>query len=334
MKFDSLPRRAWRELLRQTTPRSYSQGQAIFTEGEEASTVLWLRQGRVELFKSFFGERHRLTLLSRGSLLGESELFEEEGARSLSALADSDCLLYELPNGRAREFLLRFPQMGLAMLAHFTRRDREIEQNLLEQLVHRHLELQLHSTRLESKARRRLRDLEQSNEDLHRLAWLDPLTGAHNRRGLESVLGQACRENLPLTVAMMDVDNFKHYNDRNGHPAGDKALQTLVRLIGRRLRSDDTLARYGGEEFCLVLRHLQPEEAVSVCERLRRAVAEFAFPHEKNQPLGDFTISLGLAHYGPDGREPGELIACADARLYQAKNQGRNRLVAGEHASV
>jgi diguanylate cyclase (GGDEF)-like protein len=322
-----------RWLLGSSQQHRLEPGDVLFEEGEPGDRIWLLRSGTVELYKRFFGERHRLTYLSRGALVGEATLFDDS-ERSATAQAVTPCRAYSLHNDTARAFLADHPELGLAILQHVLLRGRTIEQGLLEQLVQRNLELQLHTTRLESKARRRVKDLEQSNQDLHRLAWMDPLTGCHNRRALESVVTQACKEHLPMTLAMIDVDHFKSYNDQNGHQAGDKALQTLVGLLQRRLRSDDTLARYGGEEFSLLLRHLSPDEAINVCNRLRATVAEFHFPHEEKQPNGDFTISMGLAHYPTDGDSTELLLKIADERLYQAKRGGRNRLVGGVDACV
>lgn len=330
----SLPASTWRRLLLLARKDHFTSGERLFQEDDSAESLWILRHGTVELFKSFFGERHRLCCLSRGAVLGEECLFHDGAEMAASAEAVTSCVALRLPKQVARDCLAEHPHVGVAVLRHVLARSSNIQQLLLEQLVQRNLELQLHTTRLESRARRKLQDLEQSNQDLRKLAWLDALTGCHNRRALESVLGQACKENLPMTLAMIDVDHFKHYNDHNGHQAGDIALQTLVRLLQRRLRSDDLLARYGGEEFSLLLRHLGPQEAVTVCERLHQSVREYAFPHEQEQPLGDFTISMGLAHYPGDGKTPDELIRCADARLYEAKHSGRNRLVGGADAGM
>ena len=328
-----IPRRAWREILSKTRIHQFESGDMLFEQEAVAESVWLIRRGTVELFKSFFGEKHRLLYVSRGAVLGEAELFGRD-PRFAYARAATDVTAYELPARLAREYLVRFPAAALSLLQATTHRSRDIAESLVEQLVQRNLELQMHQARLDPQIRRRVKDLEQTNEHLQQLAWVDALTGCHNRRSLEKVLQMACETTEPFAVAMFDVDHFKHYNDTNGHPEGDRALQTLARLLQRRLRANDVLARYGGEEFCLILRDVGPEVAPVVLERLRTAITEFPFPFEEKQPLGDFTVSMGLAMFPSDGTTPDRLIKSADERLYEAKRQGRNRLIGGSGAGL
>ncbi len=150
------------------------------------------------------------------------------------------------------------------------------------------------------------------------LARTDPLTGLANRRTwleeLDRELLRARREG-PLCVAMLDLDHFKEFNDEHGHVAGDALLQKLAVVWAGAVRPTDTLARYGGEEFALLLPACEIESAAEVVERLRTSV-----------PDGEH-CSAGLACWDGD-ESPLELIARADARLYTAKNHGRDRLVA------
>jgi diguanylate cyclase (GGDEF)-like protein len=155
-------------------------------------------------------------------------------------------------------------------------------------------------------------------EELAQLAQTDPLTGVANRRGLahslERDLAAARRTRRPLGVAMLDLDHFKGYNDREGHPAGDLLLRGATREWTSRLRAEDLLARYGGEEFAVVMPDCGDEtEAVKAVERVRSATPTV-------------TASAGVAVW--DGREPaGQLIRRADAALYEAKRAGRDRTV-------
>jgi diguanylate cyclase (GGDEF)-like protein len=155
-------------------------------------------------------------------------------------------------------------------------------------------------------------------EELAQLAQTDPLTDVANRRGLahslERDLAAARRTGRPLGVAMVDLDLFKDYNDREGHPAGDLLLRSAARVWSSRLRAEDLLARYGGEEFALVLPDCGDEvEAVGAVERVRAATP-------------GVTASAGVAVW--DGREPAaQLIRRADAALYEAKRSGRDRTV-------
>lgn len=330
---ESVPLHELRALLEGGSERQAEAGELVFQEGSPPDGVWLVRQGTVELVKSFFGETHRLLYVSRGALVGEGALFGET-ARPVTARCVTRCRLRRLPAEHTVAFHARHPGASLALLRQLSGRSRQVEQILLEQLVQRNLELQLHTTRLETRARRRVRDLEESNRELGQLAWRDPLTGCNNRRAMEAILAQACREGSPMTFAMLDVDNFKFYNDNNGHPAGDVALQTLVKLLDDQLRNDDMLARYGGEEFCMLLRDVEPAAALHVCRRLAQRVADHGFPFEERQPLGNFTVSMGLAHFPNDASEPDSLIQVADGRLYEAKRAGRNRVVGGADAGL
>lgn len=185
-----IPRRAWREILSNIRIHRFLTGEMLF-EQEAAAESLWLlRRGTVELYKSFFGEKHRLIYLSRGAVLGEVELFGR-APRFANARAATDVVAYELPARLAREYLVRFPAAALSLLQATTHRSRDISEALVEQLVQRNLQLQMHQARLDPQIRRRVKDLEQTNEHLQQLAWVDALTGCHNRRSLEKVLQMA-----------------------------------------------------------------------------------------------------------------------------------------------
>ena len=164
------------------------------------------------------------------------------------------------------------------------------------------------------------------NERLAQDSRHDPLTGLLNRRALADDLGAAAEDDAPLAVALCDVDCFKAYNDRLGHLAGDEALRALADTVRGELRATDTAYRFGGEELLLVLR-AEPAHAVAVAERVRAAVAAMRIPHPDG--IGEIvTVSIGMA----TGRgDVTALLAPADAALYRAKAEGRNRVaVAGD----
>ena len=164
------------------------------------------------------------------------------------------------------------------------------------------------------------------------LSLTDPLTGTANRRHLfsrlEMEVTRAQRFGNDLSFIMIDVDHFKLYNDRNGHPAGDEVLKGVAASMLRTVRKIDTVARYGGEEFAVILPQIRRDEAMAVAEKLRRAISQIAFPYADSQPGGQVTVSVGLAHYPTDAPDLHQLLVRADAALYAAKNGGRNRLVA------
>jgi diguanylate cyclase (GGDEF)-like protein len=126
---------------------------------------------------------------------------------------------------------------------------------------------------------------------------------------------------------MIDVDHFKNYNDRLGHPEGDALLRQLADVIRSGLRTGDLAARHGGEEFALVMINTRIQDAADVVERLRRAVEQTPFPHREIQPEGRVTVSAGVAEYPGDGDSDEAVVVAADSALYRAKAAGRNRVL-------
>ncbi|HEY2796372.1 MAG TPA: sensor domain-containing diguanylate cyclase [Thermoanaerobaculia bacterium] len=160
----------------------------------------------------------------------------------------------------------------------------------------------------------------------------DSLTGAYNHRHFQEVLqrelGRAERLGRPLTVLMLDIDDFKSINDRFGHPVGDAILQGIVAEIRNEVRGDmDLLARYGGDEFSVVLPETPPGEAVLVAERVRRRVDERLFRMPDSGQMLRATVSIGVATYPDDAAEKADLVEKADAALYRAKRGGKNAVV-------
>ena len=158
----------------------------------------------------------------------------------------------------------------------------------------------------------------------------DPLTGLLNRRYLEErlsdELSRSERYDYAMSCLMIDIDDFKSYNDRNGHQAGDVALKITAHALKAALRSADVACRYGGEEFCILLPQTSLSEAGVIAERMRRRVAEKEYPFGKSQPRGNVTISIGISTLGKYIDTGEKVIAAADRALYTAKSQGKNRI--------
>jgi diguanylate cyclase (GGDEF)-like protein len=168
---------------------------------------------------------------------------------------------------------------------------------------------------------------------LNQLAEHDGLTGLYNRRAfdeyMERIWRQSRRENTPITVMLIDIDHFKAYNDRYGHQAGDDALKRVASVIAAGVqRPLDIAARYGGEEFALVLYGPATEYVTDLPETLREDVMQLETSHEGATHTQLLTVSIGVAVVSPDAdRSQAGAIQMADEALYQAKEDGRNRVV-------
>ena len=175
--------------------------------------------------------------------------------------------------------------------------------------------------------RRTLIGLSDANARLGQQNITDALTGVPNRRAYDQKLteeySRAKRTGAPLSMLLIDIDNFKEYNDNFGHPAGDTALQSVARVLMSSLRPYDFLARYGGEEFVIILPSTDLTDAIVVAERVRTLVAGSEFPHRK------FTISIGIARLDVEAGARA-LVQAADNGLYRAKAAGRNKVVVGK----
>ena len=169
------------------------------------------------------------------------------------------------------------------------------------------------------------------HQETERLATIDPLTGAWNRRYLDDTLAKeverAQRFGHPLSLLMLDVDRFKRINDRLGHQVGDEVLAEIARRISRSIRSQiDTLARFGGEEFTILLPETGHAGARTVANKVLRVVRDA--PFDAGEEELDVTVSVGVATYPEHAGSAGELLRAADRALYRAKREGRDRVVA------
>ena len=170
----------------------------------------------------------------------------------------------------------------------------------------------------------------QNQTMLEKLVFVDPLTGVYNRafydRQVTLEIERANRTNQKLALLVMDIDDFKPINDQYGHRAGDQVLSQLAREVRARMRKIDLMFRYGGEEFVLLLPGADLEEAQRTAERLRAVVAEQRYvPESAPAPLR-VTVSVGGAVYPDQSRTKTGLFNAADAALYRAKGEGKNRI--------
>jgi diguanylate cyclase (GGDEF)-like protein len=176
------------------------------------------------------------------------------------------------------------------------------------------------------------RKLDSANQELQRLSALDGLTGIPNRRSFDETVQVEWRRNAraasALSVAMIDVDSFKQFNDHYGHLAGDDCLRKVASTLMATLkRPGDMLARYGGEEFVAILPATPLSGGLVIAQNLCDAVSAMAIPHELSAAGRIVTVSIGVASAVPDyGDAPEMLIEAADAMLYKSKHNGRNQV--------
>jgi len=175
-------------------------------------------------------------------------------------------------------------------------------------------------------------------------AEMDGLTRVFNKRHMEQALTEliyrtACTaydrrsqgdQGHPpgLSIFLFDIDHFKHYNDTNGHLAGDRLLQELAQAVQESVRKDDIFGRFGGEEFLLILPNTSLAQSLATANKVRTMIAGRSFPFAARQPMGVLSVSGGLAEYPHHGMDTAGLLQAADAALYEAKRGGRNRVVA------
>ncbi|HDI45989.1 MAG TPA: sensor domain-containing diguanylate cyclase [Candidatus Omnitrophica bacterium] len=163
------------------------------------------------------------------------------------------------------------------------------------------------------------------------LSYTDSLTRIYNHGRfqylLEETLKEAKEKNQPLSLILMDIDNFKNYNDNLGHPAGDEVIKKIAEIIKNSSRKQDIPARYGGEEFVLILPETSKEEARIIGERIRKRIVDYPFKDKEIQPQGAITVSMGIATFPDDAENKKELIEKADLALFAAKNKGKNQVV-------
>lgn len=178
--------------------------------------------------------------------------------------------------------------------------------------------------------------IREAKRRLEELSTIDEMTQLYNRRSLnaelEKEMARSKRYETPFSVVFVDVDHFKNYNDKNGHPAGDEVLRKVAAIIKSQSRTTDFPCRYGGEEFVVLCPGVNWKGGKTLGEFLRAAVETEQFPHGEKQPMGRLTISVGVASVPDHGKTIEEVLQAADEALYESKKAGRNRVtVAGEN---
>jgi diguanylate cyclase (GGDEF)-like protein len=276
-------------------------GATLWREGDPGDHVVLLLEGRLEVsHQTPDGEDIILRHLYPGAVAGEMAALDGQ-ARSATVRARSASRVLLVPASRFRQFLRERP-------------------DVLEQLFWLQLE--------------RVRSLTWRVSRTHHRAITDPLTGLYNygffRERLAMELERAQLTGDPLALVMFDIDHFKGYNDTHGHQEGNKVLVKVAEILKKTGRRGDVVARYGGEEFVALLYGAGAPDAWRLAETFRSAVSAQSFTAEAGKPPDHITVSGGVATFPNDGQDDLTLIKSADTRLYQAKDEGRNRTVGPE----
>lgn len=326
-----------RPALARSFPLAYDRG------GHFPLGALQVAVDREYLTTRLFGASLRIALTTLAGLTTASLmlllLFRHWITRHLERMADyarnagiaqlSTPLALDRP-GRRRpdeidQVVFAFNELRGRMVEEMAKRDRQ-EHEL--QAYRDHLEslVRLRTVTLQEQAVQ----LESQKLELQRLAHTDSLTGLSNRRDflehLENAIRRSCEEDTPLCVLMLDIDHFKAINDDHGHAVGDRALVALADTCRQQLRDGDLIGRLGGEEFGIVLPRTRSESAEPMSDRLRDALSGVRVPDATGDILG-FTVSIGLAQHSGPWESASELLLRADRALYQAKREGRNRVI-------
>lgn len=174
------------------------------------------------------------------------------------------------------------------------------------------------------------RELREMNEVLQKLSTTDAMTGLRNFRYFKEAIAAVHDESQKFKqhygVIFIDVDHFKKFNDRNGHPAGDEVLKQVAKILKETSRPQDLACRYGGEEFVVLCRNSTQEEAFTQAEVIREKIASHAFPFGEFQPLGKVSASIGVAAYPESGSTFEKVLENSDQALYHSKEGGRNQV--------
>jgi diguanylate cyclase (GGDEF)-like protein len=278
--------------------RGLEAGALLWREGDPGDHVILLVEGRLEVsHQAPDGEEITIRHLYPGAVAGEMAALDGQ-ARSATVRARVASRVLMVPAGRFREFLRARP-------------------DLLEQLFWLQVE--------------RVRSLTWRVSRTHHKAITDPLTSLYNygffRERLALELERAQITGDTVALAMFDLDHFKHFNDSHGHHEGNRVLARVAELLRQTGRRGDVAARYGGEELVALLYGASAGDAWRFAEAFRQAVGKERFPGGETQPLGKVTVSSGIAVFPIDAHDDIALVKVADARLYQAKQEGRDRTV-------
>ncbi len=294
-----------------------SAGETLFREGDVGNDLYVLMEGRVAIgIRLPDGTDHEITQFTSGDFFGEMSIFDN-APRSATCRALEKTVLFGLSKKAFSDIIDDHPQIAIKLMYRML--------NVTTQRLRNTSEL--------------VTDMVLWGQEARKRAVTDELTGAYNRRFLEDSIGnyvaEAGEKGLPLSLVMADLDNFRQINEQYGSAKGDEAIKEAVRVFRENLRAGDVVARYGGDEFVVIMPETDPDTAAAAAVTVCREVSRLRLLGRPEGPVLAISASLGVAGYPRDARDLKTLKACADAALYRAKEEGRNRVVsAGAHGPV
>ncbi len=298
------------------TQRTIHKGDVLFREGDPGNELFIVKSGKVtSSIRLPDGSEREIAVFTAGNFFGEMSIFEN-APRSATCSATEASELLGLHEREFYRMIEEYPDVAtkimFRMLNITTQRLRDTGE-FLSDMVH-------------------------WGEAARRRAITDELTGAYNRRFLDDALEReferAKSSGFPFSMAMVDLDLFREINDRHGHEIGDRCIVEAVAVFNRILRESDIIARFGGDEFALLLPGVGCDEAVGLADRTRAEIEGLDLFVSHGEPRRRLTVSIGIATFPDHAGDLTGLKDAADRALYQAKEDGRNRVVrANQHSS-
>lgn len=286
-------------LIQNSSVQHEKSGAVLLTPEKVNRTAYIILSGRIDVRLNAAGEMTH-TYLDGGSWVGEMSIIEDT-VPSAIVVTDTNCRLLAIPGDILWQLIDRSHAVARNLLHEFSARVRRDNVLISESIKQQRLYAESAQT--------------------------DFLTDLRNRRWLDNMLPRLVHrsrlQEQMLSLLMLDIDHFKKYNDKNGHIAGDRAIQVVAKSIQNHLRTTDTAVRYGGEEFVVLMPNTGNTDAALIAERLCGEIREQKINHSDGSPLPSVTVSIGYSSL-TEGNTYEALLAAADAALYRAKDAGRD----------
>src|SRR5208337_4870575 len=284
-------------------------GQTLFHEGDQGNDLYVIADGAAAVsIKLPDGGDKEIARFAPGDFFGEMSIFDN-APRSASCRALKKSVLYSLSKDAFTDIIALHPRLA-------------------RKLMYRMLKVTTQRLRGTSEF---VSEMVLWGEGARKRAVTDELTGVYNRRFLEDSLGnylaEAQEKGEPLSLVMVDLDHFRQINELYGHPKGDATVRSAAQLFRSLLRETDVIARYGGDEFVIIMPHTEPAHATELMSRICAEVARMEILKDMNGAITTVTSSMGVAGFPLHATDLSGLRAGADAALYRAKEEGRNRAV-------